>query len=262
MAGGTSGPAILAGGAKGSELIKRIQLPPAALGHMPPEGKTQLTPSQISALIWWIDEGASLDAPLARDRLPSALVALLPLTDTPDPTSDSTDTPIALDQTLIQRLRERQVFIQRLQQGDQRLWIAFPAIADQVTDETVQELLPLSAAIAWLNLSNTQITDQALATIAQMPALTELNLRQTNIDTHALRALEGHEKLERLNLSMVPLDDGIVHTLLQMPNLKRVYLGGTDVSSDAIRRLTAPRIEVITEAVPSEIMGPDPNRAI
>jgi len=258
MTGGISGPAILTGNAKGSELVKRIQRAPAEPGHMPPEGKTQLTPLQISALIWWIDEGASFDAPLDKDRLPLELAALVTLTDEPNPTSNGESAAVELDQKLITHLLDRQVFIQRLQQGDQRLWIAFPAITDQVTDEMVRELLPLSPVIAWLDLSNTQITGEALAMISRMPVLTELNLRQTNIDSQALRALEGHDKLERLNLSLIPLDDSIVSTLLQMPKLKRVYLGGTSISPGVIRRLTAPRIEVITEIAPSDVVGSAP----
>ncbi len=92
-----------------------------------------------------------------------------------------------------------------------------------------------------------------------MPELTKLDLRQTNIDTQALNSLRSHKTLERLNLSQVPLDDTVVDLLLGMPNLKRVYLWESQVSEAGIRRLLAPRIEVISESEPSAVISTDPN---
>ncbi len=166
--------------------------------------------------------------------------------------------PTRWDEGFIRRLLDQQISIQRIKQDDPGLWISFPAISDQVTDETVQQLLSLAPFIAWLDLSNTRITSEALPWISQMPALTELNLRQTGIDAKALKALAQHKRLERLNLSGVSLDDTVVDTLLTMPSLKRVYLWQSQVSQAGIQRLMAPRIEVVAETTPSDIIGTQP----
>ena len=55
--GGESGPVIVAGNAKESELYRRITLPPDADGVMPKKGKT-LKKHEISLIKMWIDEGA------------------------------------------------------------------------------------------------------------------------------------------------------------------------------------------------------------
>jgi hypothetical protein len=258
MAGGRTGPVIVPGAPQDSELIHRIKLPLDEPGHMPPSGKVQLSDLQISALQWWVQQGASIDAGLNRDEVPQALLSLLPQ---PQATgqSDPNELSSIADEEVIRGLMDQQISIQRIEQDDPRLWISFPAISDQVTDETVQQLMPLAPFIAWLDLSNTHITAEALTWIAQMPVLTELNLHQTDIEAEALKSLVPNPSLERLNLSGVPLDDTVVETLLDMPHLKRVYLWGSNISEAGIRRLSAPRIEVITETQPSDIISPDPN---
>lgn len=257
MAGGRTGPAVVSGGP--GELMKRIQLPLQEAGHMPPDGKTQLSVTQISALQWWVSRGASYETALSEDELPQALTALLPQTVAVPEQSNAANVDAHFDEALIRTLMDQQISIQRIQQDSEQLWISFPAIADQVTDETVKQLSPLSPFIAWLDLSNTRITSESLAWIAKMPVLTELNLGQTRIETQALKALAAHGSIERLNLSGVPLDDTVVDILLDMPNLKRVTLWGSEVSRAGIRRLTAPRIETITEVTPSAVIGTQPD---
>jgi hypothetical protein len=62
LRGGKSGPALVAGNAPASLLVKRLLLPLADEDHMPPEGKPQPSPAEILALQWWIDHGALPDA--------------------------------------------------------------------------------------------------------------------------------------------------------------------------------------------------------
>jgi hypothetical protein len=56
--GGQSGPAFVAGNPGASLMIKRILLPPDQEEHMPPEGKPQPTPAEITTLQWWVECGA------------------------------------------------------------------------------------------------------------------------------------------------------------------------------------------------------------
>jgi len=61
LKGGHSGPALVAGRASDSHLIQRLRLPIDHEDHMPPEGKPQPTPAEITVLEWWIDRGAQGD---------------------------------------------------------------------------------------------------------------------------------------------------------------------------------------------------------
>lgn len=58
LQGGKNGPAIVAGNASASPIVKRLLLPLNNDDHMPPEGKPQPTLEEIAVLRWWIDAGA------------------------------------------------------------------------------------------------------------------------------------------------------------------------------------------------------------
>jgi uncharacterized membrane protein/mono/diheme cytochrome c family protein len=61
LKGGKDGPVLVPGNAKDSRLIQRLLLPPNDDDHMPPEGKPQPTPAEITLLEWWIDSGGPAD---------------------------------------------------------------------------------------------------------------------------------------------------------------------------------------------------------
>jgi hypothetical protein len=61
LKGGKDGPVLLPGKAKDSRLIQRLLLPLSDEDHMPPEGKPQPTPAEITLLEWWIDSSAAAD---------------------------------------------------------------------------------------------------------------------------------------------------------------------------------------------------------
>ena len=70
MKGGKDGPALVPGNAKDSPLMQRLLLPLNNEDHMPPEGKPQPTPAELTVLEWWIDSGAAADGPSAAGLRP------------------------------------------------------------------------------------------------------------------------------------------------------------------------------------------------
>lgn len=69
LKGGENGPALVAGAAAQSLLVKRLRLPLSEDKHMPPEGKPAPTAEEIALVEFWIDRGASPTARV-RDALP------------------------------------------------------------------------------------------------------------------------------------------------------------------------------------------------
>jgi mono/diheme cytochrome c family protein len=61
LKGGESGPAVLAGKADQSEMIRRLLLPLQDKQHMPPKEEAQPSPGEIEVLRSWIDAGARED---------------------------------------------------------------------------------------------------------------------------------------------------------------------------------------------------------
>ena len=73
-----------------------------------------------------------------------------------------------LDLTLIRLLHDRYIAFQRIEASSDLFWVACSAIASQVIDQTVEELLPLAAHIAWLDISQTAMTPAAFRLLSQM----------------------------------------------------------------------------------------------
>jgi uncharacterized membrane protein len=69
--GNERGPVIRAGDSAGSPLVHFMTLPLEDDSHMPPAGKAQPSPDDLTLLRWWIDSGASPTA-VARELKPSA----------------------------------------------------------------------------------------------------------------------------------------------------------------------------------------------
>jgi hypothetical protein len=73
MAGGSSGPAVIAGEPDRSPLIQRVELPLAAGDHMPPDGEAQLGVDEIAVLRHWVESGAALGVEADVSELPAAV---------------------------------------------------------------------------------------------------------------------------------------------------------------------------------------------
>lgn len=71
LKGGDSGSSLEPANATDSLLGKRINLPIDDDDHMPPDGKPQLSESQLTVLRWWLDAGAPTDKTLGELK-PSA----------------------------------------------------------------------------------------------------------------------------------------------------------------------------------------------
>ena len=77
LKGGKSGPVLVAGKPADSTLLKRLHLPLHEKEHMPPEGKPQPAPDQISFVQWWIDAGAPADKKIGLLKPPARILRAL-----------------------------------------------------------------------------------------------------------------------------------------------------------------------------------------
>jgi uncharacterized membrane protein len=77
LRGGKDDVAIKAGDSAQSPLLQRALLPVSEDDHMPPDGKPQLTPAEISVLKWWIDAGAPETNTLGSLQPPPEILAAL-----------------------------------------------------------------------------------------------------------------------------------------------------------------------------------------
>lgn len=127
------------------------------------------------------------------------------------------------------------VHVQRLAADDDRLWIDFAAVANEVDDAFAARVLsPLSAKATDVSLARTKVGDATVALCARMPELRRLDLRGTKVTAAGLEKLAGHQKLATLGLGETRLGGDVVATLATLPALASVNLWQSDLDAAAL----------------------------
>lgn len=234
--GGKSGPALVAGKAAASELIKRIRLPATDDDHMPPNGKPQPTAEDLALLQWWIDSGAS-GAKKISELKPSARITKLLAAKCGYPAPIEkvvAPRPLKDIQPQIAGLAdELSIAITALSPKDQWIQCNASIAGTNFDDRALARLASLGPNIRWLDLGGTAITDAGLTQLSAMPNLTRLHLERTRISDAGLGQLAGLDQIEYLNLYGTATTDAGLDKLADLPKLRQIYLWETKVTPDA-----------------------------
>lgn len=246
LQGGESGPALEAGSAARSELVKRILLPDRHDDLMPPSGKQPLTEDQKDLIAWWVDLGAPTDEPISELDVPDNILAKLNKL-TVEGTGFLVRTEVSEpDTSLVNELNNGGSFrISRIAQDSNFLQVKTRNI-DGMID--LHQLSPLSSQVTWLDLSGTAISDSSLAAISGFENLTRLHLSQTDIKNSSLQHLKNLPHLEYLNLYGTTISDEGLDNLTGLQSLHSLYIWQTDVTETGVEQLKSqlPNLQIDT----------------
>jgi Leucine-rich repeat (LRR) protein len=237
LKGGTGGPAVEPGDPDKSLIYQRILLPPDHEDAMPPKGKgTALTFPQTEIVKQWIIEGAKFGSWKGSDATPTA--AVVPGSKGPKKTAD----PLAAGVTeapaeVIAKLTKLGAIVHPASADSKLLCINWVATPSQVSDKEVEMLKPLGPNITELDLSDTKITDAALAVIGTFPRLTKLNISNTAVTDSGIASLKGLANLDYLAAHSTAVSDASLQTLKSLRKLKSVFLWKTRVSPSSAGEL-------------------------
>ncbi|MBO0938168.1 ribonuclease inhibitor [Fibrella sp. HMF5335] len=264
--GGEDGPIFVAGKGTDSEMIKRCLLDEDDEHHMPPKGKTQLTDQQVTLLTWWIDQGASFDKKVAdltvNDAVKPALASLgggdikagdktlavagaTPSAPRPVSPVLTMKMPVA-DPKVVEELKKTGLLVLPLSKENNQLEVSAVNVRT-FTDAQAALLAKISTQLVWLKLSDTQVGDGAMASIAKLKNLQKLHLERTAITDAGLRQLTGLPYLEYLNLYGTAITDAGLTSLTGLKSLQTVYLWQTKTTEAGIANLkkALPNLEVV-----------------
>lgn len=111
-----------------------------------------------------------------------------------------------------------------------------------VTDDGVKSIQHLP--ILWLDLSYTQVSNQAMEYVSKMPKLLGLYLTGTNITVDGIKHLKTMPSLLFLDVSAIPMNKAYMHAIAEIPNLQRLYMiSSPNLSAEVITELEAAKIE-------------------
>jgi uncharacterized membrane protein/mono/diheme cytochrome c family protein len=240
--GGDHGAVFVSGSANESELFRRVTLMPDHEKYMPLKGEP-MSFQEIRLLEWWLDTDASAELKLKDQEVPESIATIL----VDDYKVDLSEKPY-YEKTKVDDIDE-QVAVQLEKAGFEVMplsgdlgWIEVRAVGEEV--ENLEALLAAKEQITWLDLSNTQLTDEQFAPLAQLENLTRLRLQNNPIDDGVMKHINQLKHLASLNLHHTNITDEAIPILQEMSALKRVYLWETQVTNEGANQLRNARSDM------------------
>lgn len=246
--GGESGIAFSAGYPDSSRMMQYIHLPLQHDDHMPPDGKAQLSQSEIVLLEAWIQSGASFDKKFDQfnegDTL-KLLAANIVSSLSKNQISESYNFK-AVSADVVSKMNTPFRTVFPLYQNSPALQADF-FVKESFTLNSLEELKAIKDQLVILNLSKMPVTDADIKTIGQFTNLEKLNLNFTEVKGEGLTSLKSLEHLESISLSGNPINKQALEPILSLPALTEVFIWNTSIQENEIAELqkSYPKIEFV-----------------
>jgi uncharacterized membrane protein len=247
--GGKNGKAFVEGNPRESRMVKAFYLPLSHDEHMPPDGKPQLTPIEISTIEAWISSGADFEKKLNQfadgDSL-KFIVASFAATKAEMPAAEKQYTFAAASPAVVEELNTpfRSVF--QLYRESPALQADF-FLKGSFKPEFLRELKKITNQLVVLNLSKMPVTNNDLTEIATFTNLENLNLNFTAIDGNGLASLTRLENLKSLSLAGTNVKASDLEPVLSLPKLAQLYAWNIQMNQAEREDLSKkfPNVEIV-----------------
>ncbi len=232
LKGGESGPAIIPGNYEESELIVRLHLPHEHEDHMPPEGETHLTDSEIQILERWIALNISDTLRLSHLDNNEPLLALVEAMKQPDLARKWEKLPVITDST-ITRFTSDYVTIKRLAGNLNALRVNMYT-PPEYSPDLITDLSSIASNIVELDVSGLPIGKVELSMIAACNNLEWLEVDRTPITDLETDTLKVLSKLRTLKIYDTAIGDKTLATFNHIESLEQIYLWKTQITDEAL----------------------------
>ena len=238
LKGGKGGPALVAGDAAKSEIIRRITLPKTDDDFMPSEGEP-LSKEVIEKIRGWIADGATWPANLVKKDEPARPVI-------PAPELPADFKPASGEAKAIEAFKKKGIEIRPIAMNSVWKEANLRLQSTNVTDAVLAPLKDVTSLID-LNLATTKITDGGLANLKSLRHLQRLHLELTGVTDAGLEHLKPLINLTYLNLFGTKVTDSGLEKLKGLKYLRAVYVWQTKVTEAGAEKLKAalPNVEVV-----------------
>jgi len=233
LKGGKKGPAITAFNAQESLMIQRMLLDPASDKHMPPKGKPQLNNKEINLIYWWVQHGASINDKLGFALLNDTVKNLIASKIAPVFPTLSLPQTFLVDSNKINSLKQLGLIVHPIAKGVGYLDLS-AMNAPLLNDVQVQKISILDSHLVWLNLANTRITNNSIATLSSCKNILKLNVAYTSLNDDAISLLNQFTKLNYLNIVGTSVSDNGLAKLNLSNSLKTLYCWNTKITQSGV----------------------------
>ncbi|MDQ7950098.1 MAG: c-type cytochrome domain-containing protein, partial [Pedobacter sp.] len=234
LKGGKNGPAIIAGKAEDSELVKRLLLPLDNDKHMAPKEKPQLTENELTLIQWWINQGADFKKKFKELPQPANMKTVL--ANLANGNAGITESKVSeipekevvqADVEVLKKLTNAGITIVPVSQNTNYLSANF---INADFDQPILVLIPkVEKQLIWVKLDNKKVNDQVLAVFGSCKNLTRLSLNNSSITDRGLMQLTKLDQLQYLSLVGTKVSMGGIRTIAKLKKLKSLYIYQTNI---------------------------------
>lgn len=220
MRGGKDGAVVVPGKPEASMLLARVTLTPGDPHFMPAEGRTPLTPDEVSSIRVWIQSGATATAASIQGVKLAGVIPEIP----PQPVGDYSQLMpeiLSTEESLGAKL------VPVSANPSDGLVLRTIDVAPSFGDTQLAEFRKFAPYIVEAELARTAITDASLDTLKTFTNLRALHLESTSITGADLAKLSSLTQLTYLNLSGTKVNAQSVAPLRNMLRLRHLYLFNT-----------------------------------
>jgi len=243
-------PAIAPQDLHNSEAYKRISLSPWNNKYMPPSGPP-ITFKEKKVIEWWILKGAPFAGNLRNLEIDKDMKEFLAAEYGIDLSKKSFYEKAKIDVLAPEKLEAiKSVAFNatNLAANNNFIDVSNHGQSKNISVERIDALVGAKDHITWLDLSDTDLSNDGLSAIGQLSNLTKLNINRTKITDTGLDAIAGLERLMVLNLYGTAVTDDGLEKLSGLKTLESLYLWQTQTTEEGIEKLRSslPNCEIVT----------------
>ena len=229
---------ILKGGKHGSVLdltgtssiIERIHLPLAEEKHMPPDGKPQLTPSEIKILNDWISAGGDFNKKIVELEKTDSLYLL----------AKSYQAPVEKIKNKgnagpdMSEYNTNYCNVQYVYPGSNLIEVNFfqGSFYDR---EQLKKLDKIKEQIVSLNMQTMPLQQEDMAIITGFKQLERLNLNYTGLNSTSLASIKTLSKLQSLSIAGIEASVSELSNLVKGSSIKILHIWNTKIKKDQVQ---------------------------
>ena len=250
LKGGKSGNTIVAGNVEKSELFHRITLPPESSRFMPSGNRPPLMAIEINFIREWIENGAGYKQNITASGIDEKHKYVIATYLGINPENDKEiQLPgvMPADTNVLKQLSELKVMIHPLTSKSNLLEASFVMLQKRSPGEItaiLQKLAAVKQQLYRLDVSNCNLSRDAVDKIAAFTELNKLEIQHTGLTDENVVALSALTRLEILNAGQNPLTDKSTGTFKKLEHLQKLNLWQTQVTGEGLKELRSPGVVV------------------
>jgi len=233
LKGGESGDLLKTNLSGDPLLLKLIHLPLQDEAHMPPDGKLQLTATEIAILRNWVYKGSSFDMGLNELTQNDSLANLVDQYITANK-----KTEIKTNLPDLAEFNTDYCTVNYLFYGTGQVDVNFFQ-ASFYDRETLKKLLVIKENIVRISMQNMPLSKEDLDIVLQFNNLEKVNLNSTGLNISEIESLKSLENLQSVAICGIEFNENELDNLLAGSNFMAINVWAENVNQSQLEKLIA-----------------------